>query len=386
MAQQSPIEAVGDSTVINGVAFVDSLQSKAITVRQGRISNISDVPGTPEFVALPPMYDEHVHANRAFTLGKTRPDNFEHAVTLTLEQLGTLTADRYASYASTLFARALHHGTTRLRTHADVDPDSQLQAIAGTRRAQQDMLGQIDVEIVACASTRADPAEADTQALLREAAAMGCSYLGAIPVFYNDPRRSIDKLIELAADLDLKIDVHVDEHLRIKDSWSEYLADATIANNMHGRVCLSHGCVLSALEAAEQTRVIDKLVASQIKVIALPLTNLYLQDRRGGTPRYRGVTAVHELLAAGVPLRFGSDNVCDVFYPFGDGDLLETAFVASLCTQIDNPVTLVQSICGGRHDFQTGDPADLVLVEGTSFHDILRRRPERRIVMRGGVT
>lgn len=384
MPQAGPVRVDGTVTCIDNVAFVDSPQSKTIRIVDGLLSEITDSPTSPEWIALPPLCEEHVHANRAFTLGPERPDSFDHAVAITLAQLAEFSADQYSGNAGRLFGRALHHGTTRVRTHADVDPAAGLRAVEGTLRAAESMRGKLEVDVVACASTRADTADSETLGMLRDAAAMGCTHLGAVPVFYTNPRRSIDGLMQLAGELDLPVDVHQDEHLNAGKSWSEYLADATIANDLRGRVCLSHGCALAVLDQGDLNRVIDRLVEAEISVIALPLTNLYLQDRGKHTPRSRGVTTVHELLEAGVPVRFASDNVCDVFYPYGDADLLETAFVASLVTQLDNPVQLVQGICGGEHRLETGDPANLVLVEGNSLHDVLRRRPDRRIVLRNG--
>jgi hypothetical protein len=41
------------------------------------------------------------------------------------------------------------------------------------------------------------------------------------------------------------------------------------------------------------------------------------------TPRWRGVTLLHELKAAGVPVAIASDNTRDQFYAYGDLDMLE---------------------------------------------------------------
>eukprot|EP01052_Picozoa_sp_SAG31_P023304 SAG31_NODE_1913_length_6933_cov_9.849722_7_plen_163_part_00 len=68
-----------------------------------------------------------------------------------------------------------------------------------------------------------------------------------------------------------------------------------------------------------------------------PLTNIALQDRRGQTaltgtvipsdvprtPRWRGITAIQELAAAGIPVAAASDNVRDHWHRYGDYDLLE---------------------------------------------------------------
>ena len=54
------------------------------------------------------------------------------------------------------------------------------------------------------------------------------------------------------------------------------------------------------------------------------MCNMFLQDRSAGrTPRWRGVTALHELKAAGVATMIASDNTRDPFYAYGDNDMLE---------------------------------------------------------------
>lgn len=384
MVRPSPIYHVDGHTVIGQVAFIDSPQPVTIEIGGLQITSISEAADPGEWIALPPLINEHVHANRAFTLGATRPETFEHAVMLTLEMFSDFSSDQYTRQSRLLFETANRHGTTGQRTHADLDKDTRLRAVEGTLDARRDVQDRMDIDIVAYASTRADPADFSTESMLRDAVAMGCTYLGAIPVFYTTPRRSIDKIFELALDLDVPIDVHKDKPLVTGNAWSEYLADAAIANDYYGRVCLSHGCALTTLTRDTQRRVIDKLVEAQIEVIALPLTNLYLQGRGNGTPLRRGVTAVHELLDAGVPVRFGSDNACDVFFPFGDADLLDTAYLAMLATQLEDPVNLIQGICSGKTRLHVEDAADLVLIKGTNIDDILRRRPAERIVVRQG--
>ena len=52
----------------------------------------------------------------------------------------------------------------------------------------------------------------------------------------------------------------------------------------------------------------------------------YLQDRdqRGlKTPRWRGVTLMHELRGHQIPVAIASDNIRDQFYAYGDLDMLE---------------------------------------------------------------
>jgi cytosine deaminase len=109
-----------------------------------------------------------------------------------------------------------------------------------------------------------------------------------------------------------------------------------------------------------------------------------LQDRGEATPRRRGVTLVRELLAAGVKVRFGTDNVRDWFFPFGDGDMLDTALFTAVTANVDKDAQLIAGLCDGRATLVPGDPADFVLVPASSIEDALARRPAGRIVFKAG--
>ncbi len=134
-----------------------------------------------------------------------------------------------------------------------------------------------------------------------------------------------------------------------------------------------------------QKRVIGKLAEARIAVVSLPMCNLYLQDRRqpGETPRYRGVTLLHELKAAGVAVMCSSDNTRDPFYAYGDMDALEVFREATRIAHLDTPhddwISVVTSAPAkvmrlehaGR--FAVGAPADLILFRARSYTELLAR-------------
>lgn len=385
-AVDNPVSTVGNGNIIlRNVAFAGSDQALEIAVSGGRISGIKKLAAAAEWVCLPPLVDKHVHANRAFTITGVKPDSFQHALALTAELLKGFSSQQYCTHAGQLFETARSHGTTGIRTHADIDRNAGFNALQGTLDAKAGMAGEMDVEVVAFATSQLDPAGADGKTMIREGIARGADLIGAAPSLYPEPGRSIDAIIELAVDLGVAVDLHQDEHLAPDRESVEYLADATVSNGCQGRVTLSHGCVLSVLEPDVRNRIIDKLAMAQVEIVALPTTNLYLQDRRReGTPVRRGLTCVREMLDAGIEVRFASDNVCDAFYPYGNADLLDTAYIAMLATQLDATGDLVKSVCDGRTEPAEGDPADLVLVKGRNFDEILSRRPPERITFRGG--
>jgi cytosine deaminase len=210
------------------------------------------------------------------------------------------------------------------------------------------------------------------------------AYLGASLNSASDPTQALATLLDLAERHDLPLDLHLDEHLDPAASLAGMVADAVIARGLQGRVTFSHFCVLSVLEPREASRLIELVARAGIAVVALPETNLFLQDRGGGTPVRRGVTLVRELIAAGIPVRFGTDNVRDWFFPFGDGDMLASAMFAVTAAHLDDDAALLAGICDGRSSIEQGMPADLVLVAAASLDDALARQPKDRIVFKRG--
>ena len=89
-------------------------------------------------------------------------------------------------------------------------------------------------------------------------------------------------------------------------------------------ILVGHCCSLALQEEDERRKTIDAVARAGLSVVSLPMCNMFLQDREAGrTPRWRGVTALHELKRAGVNVMIASDNTRDPFYAYGDMDMME---------------------------------------------------------------
>lgn len=335
-------------------------------------------------LALPAFADLHVHADRAFARGPRPPRSLADAIALVTEVKRASTEEVVRERALRLFQCALAHGSLRVRTHVDVDELVEERALRGVLAARAELAGRLDVEVVAFATAFTDPSTPEGARRLASAVEAGAGLVGAVPAFHADPAASLEAALDLARSLGVDADLHVDETVDPAGFQLERLAEATIARGLEGRVTASHCCALASVDAATARRTIEKAAAAGITVIALPALNLYLEDRGAGTPRARGITLVRELVEAGVPVRFGSDNVSDVFYPYGDADPLEAAWLAALAAHVDDEDVLLAGVCGGRTRLEQDDPADLVLVDADSLRDALARRPSGRTVVRGG--
>ena len=115
--------------------------------------------------------------------------------------------DIYARGRRTL-ERAILNGTTRMRTHVEIDPGIGLRGFDAIRRLARDYAWAIDIEICVF------PQEGltnnpGTEALLVEALSQGarCS---ARPRYDSDPHGQIDRIFALARDYNVDIDMHLD--------------------------------------------------------------------------------------------------------------------------------------------------------------------------------
>ena len=358
----------------------------SLTLRDGLVASIrpAEHVGEAAWLVLPGLVNLHAHADRAFTVQTFRPKSFADALAAATAARAEFTAPDVEARATRLFERALGHGTVRIRTHTDVDPIVELRSMEGVLAAKQAMAGKIDVDVIAFSTSKSDLSDWSAVSRLQDAVGMGANLIGASLNSSADPPRALAALLDLAEQFSLALDIHLDEHLEPHQMLAGSVADAIVARGLQGRVTLSHLCVLSALNPRIAGELIKKLARAEVTVVALPETNLFLQERGEGSPIRRGVTLVRELVAEGVKVRLGTDNVRDWFFPFGDADLLDTGLFAAVTAHLDDEAELLAALCDGRREIAEGDPADLVLLKASSFDDALARRPAERTVFKAG--
>jgi cytosine/creatinine deaminase len=128
--------------------------------------------------------------------------------------------------------------------------------------------------------------------------------------------------------------------------------------------------------------------------VSLPMCNMFLQDRQAGrTPRWRGVTALHELKRAGVNVMIASDNTRDPFYAYGDLDMMEVWREGVRILQLDYPFADWAEVVSASPAkamgldlgvLHPGGPANMILTRARDFTELLARPQSDRIVVRNG--
>jgi len=292
---------------------------------------------------------------------------------------------------------ALQNGTGWLRSHTDIDSVSKLKMLAPIVAAKEKFQGLVEVQIVAFPQLGlvADP---ESPELMRRAMREGTTVVGGMPhaeASLEDGARHIEIAFQVAEEFDADIDMHIDETDDPASRTLELLAAATIRHAYQGRVTAGHCCALSAYPDDYARHVIDQVAEARISVITNPLVNLYLQGRGDPQPVRRGITRVKELLEAGVNVACGSDDISNLFFPFGRMDMLEVAMFTSVTAHLTRPEEIRVAFNMPRlhaakalnlqdYGIMVGAPANLVFLAATSPQQALQLQPIKRLVVRNG--
>jgi cytosine deaminase len=344
-------------------------------------------------LAFPGLVDAHVHLDKAHTWERApnRSGTFAEALAILARDRSNWTGQDLMRRAGFALQCAWAHGTRVVRTHVDTG----LPWAETSHAVMQDLRGRwqglIELQTVPlCAG--ADYSGADGERIAELALRHGASALGGFFVMAADLAAQLDRLMAIARERGVGLDLHVDENGNPGAEVLRAVAEAVLRNEFPHPVACGHGCSLATQAAERQRSTIDLVRRSGIGVVSLPLCNLYLQDRRGAafprTPYWRGLTLVKDLLDAGVPVACASDNVRDAFFAYGDLDAAEVYIqsvrLAHLDDRIGDSVRVVTSAAAdlvGRPEFgrvAPGAPAHLVVFAARSFSELLSRPAGRR--------
>ncbi|MFJ6498132.1 cytosine deaminase [Streptomyces virginiae] len=349
----------------------------------------------------PPFVEPHIHLDTALTVGEPRPNasgTLWEGIACWSERKRTLTREDVIARATEVLRWQAAHGVLHVRTHCDItDPDlTALEALLEVRDRVRDFM---TLQIVAF------PQEGIVsfpggEGLLREAVARGADVVGAIPHFEDtreDGLASLHTAFALAEEHGLRVDAHCDEIDDEQSRFVELLATLALRSGLRGRATASHTTAMGSYNGAYSFKLQRLLARSGINLVSNPFANLGLQGRFDAYPKRRGLTQVKEMLAAGVNVAFGHDDVMDPWNALGTANPLQTALVGLYAAQLTgaDEIPLAFSMVTERaarvlglaeteYGVTAGNPASFVLLPAPSPEEAIRRQVRPRYVVSRG--
>ena len=403
--------ALVDARVLNaglGTPDRDGVSRCDILIDRGRIAEIApagardlgDAPRLPMAgrIVLPLFVDAHTHLDKGH-IWRRSPNptgDFQGAI----QKVGEDRTVRWSAAdvaARMEFAlRCAHaHGTTAIRTHIDSVRAQTRISWPVVAEARERWAGRVELQATPLFGVDFvfEPGQMeDIEAMV---SAHGSNILGAVTYMIPRLQEALDILFALAERKGWDLDFHVDESADPAARSLRVIAETAIARRFPGRILVGHCCSLTRQDEDERQRVIESVAKANISVVSLPMCNMFLQDRHAGrTPRWRGVTALHELRAAGVNVMIASDNTRDPFYAYGDLDMLEVWREGTRILHLDYPFADWAGVVGEapakamRVDtprLRAGERADMILTQARDFTELLSRPHADRVVLHGGV-
>jgi cytosine deaminase len=338
-------------------------------------------------LVLAGFVDTHIHLDKACLLGRCGHNHrsLSDAIQAVAAMKRDFTIEDIYARGKKVIERAVTSGTTRMRTHVEIDPRIGLRGFEAIKALKRDYAWALDLSICAFPQEGLtnDPG---TEELLVAALRDGADLIGGCPYMDSDPNAQLEKLFDMAQEFDVDVDLHLDFDL--DPSWwhLDEVCRQAERRNYQGHVAIGHATKLSALPPERLKAAADLLAKTGVAVTVLPATDLYLMGRDATHNAPRGLTVAHKLAEHGVLCSVATNNVQNPFTPFGDASLLRMAnlyanaahaaisdFDACLDLVTDLPARLMNL---RDYGIEVGNPADLVILDTDSGPNAIAELPD----------
>jgi cytosine deaminase len=282
----------------------------------------------------------HSHIDRAYILTE---ENF-HLSNSSLQQKWAL-PDDFKAKASvddiySNMARAVEtmckQGVQALGSFIDVDPVIKDKAIEAAQKVRDSFKSDIQIKFI----NQVVKGVIDPEA--RKWFEVGAEFvdiIGGLPEKdEGHEAEHLDILFETAKKNGGKMmHVHIDQYGLPNQRDTELLAQKTIEHNYQGKVVAVHDISIAAQPKDYRQKLYSQMREADVMVVTCPLAYIASHRSEELAPIHNSIAPVEEMIAAGLTVGLGTDNIHDIYMPFADGDmwselrvLLEACYIRDL--------------------------------------------------------
>lgn len=279
---------------------------------------------------------------------------------------------------------ALKHGNTHIRAFADVDPKARLEGVKAVLKGREEFKGRVELQVVAFPQDGI-AREPGTEELMRQAMELGADVAGGIPwMEYTEEKeqKHVNFACELAKQYDKNISMLLDDVGDPGERTLEMLCKKSIEMGWQGRVTAQHCRAMSLYNENYFRKIVALMKEGGVGLVSDPHTG----------PLH---ARVRDLMKAGVPVALGQDDISDAYYPYGECNMLQVAFLASHLLWMtsfedmellyDMVTTSAAKVLGMKgHELVVGGNADLVVLDQKDvWHAIWKHTPPVYVIKDG---
>src|SRR5436309_15791978 len=157
------------------------------------------------------LIETHIHLDKSRIIDRCAPEKGRdhNAMKRVSDVKHTMTVEDVHKRARETLEGCIKHGTTRMRTHVEVDPLIGMRGFEGVQALVDEYKWAIDIELCVM------PQEGltnnpGTDELMVEALKRGANAVGAAPNYDTDHAAQIRRVVEMAREFDVDVDMHLD--------------------------------------------------------------------------------------------------------------------------------------------------------------------------------
>ena len=324
------------------------------------------------------LVETHIHLDKSRIIDRCAGENGRdhNAMKRVSDIKHTMSVEDVHTRAKETLENCIKHGTTRMRTHVEVDPLIGTRGFEGVQKLVAEYKWAIDIELCVM------PQEGltnnpGTDELMVEGLKRGAKAVGAAPNFDTDHAGQIRRVFEMAREFDVDIDMHLDSGHSPENLDAVLVCELTDKYKWGGRVAIGHATKLSTMEPIKQKEWAKRLGDAGVAVTILPATDLFLMGRERDYNVRRGLVDANLFVEHGCNCSLSSNNILNPFTPFGDGSLLRMANLHANILQVGQAERIAEcfEMLTSRsaklmnlpdYGIKVGNPADVAVLDATS--------------------
>jgi len=272
----------------------------------------------------------HAHFDRAYSVTLSDMNAAKDGVNSHLHEKWKL-VDKYKKESSEesyfehiMLALKLQHvqGVQACLSFIDCDFIAEDRALKAAKKAQQYAANELKMKFLIASQALKGVVQLEARLWFEKSLAY-VDIIGGLPgADAGQESQHLDILFKAAKETKKRVHVHVDQLNSAIEKETELLAKKTIEWGLEGQVTAIHGISIAAHKKEYRKELYKICKDADLSFISCPTA--WIDSRRNEilSPTHNAVTPIDELIADGFVVALGSDNICDLYKPYADGNML----------------------------------------------------------------
>ena len=296
------------------------------------------------------MVNSHAHFDRAYTVNPTNMNLTKNHLHQKWELVDKFkknaTVEDYIFNIESAVKKQIEFNTQAALTFIDIDEICGDKALQAALYVKEKYKNKFKLRI-ACQTLKGVFEKKSREILEKHLHSV--DVIGSLPA--KDLGREVehlDTVMNWAKQYNKRVHVHVDQLNDPSEKETELLCRKTIEHGLESRVTAVHSISLACHPKDYRNKVYELARDSDLSFVACPSAWIDHQRSEKLMPFHNALTPVDELLEKNLLVAIGTDNICDIYKPYCDGNLFnEIRLIIDGCKIYDEKSLIDMSIYNG---------------------------------------